>query len=58
MAFELLGRLVWFGAKWYLRRRMGAGRRMGGGPKKVTAGLVVAGAVGALVLAGRRQIGN
>jgi hypothetical protein len=52
MAFELLGRLVWFAARWYLRRRYVAA------PKKVTSGLVVAGAVGALVLAGRRQISN
>jgi hypothetical protein len=49
MAYELLGRLVWFGARLYVRQRLGHT------PKKVTAGVLVAGAVGALIAALRRQ---
>lgn len=26
MSTKLLGKVVWFGAKWYLRRRLAAGR--------------------------------
>jgi hypothetical protein len=49
MAYELLGRLVWFGAKLYVRRRYNDT------PKKVAAGVAVAGIVGALLAAQRRQ---
>jgi hypothetical protein len=49
MAYELLGRLVWFGAKFYVRRRFNHT------PKKVIAGVLVAGAVGVLIAGQRRH---
>lgn len=49
MAYELLGRLVWWGARRYLRKRFGDT------PQKVAAGLIAAGVVGALVAAGGRR---
>jgi hypothetical protein len=51
MGYKLLGFAVWRGAKWYLRRSYGhliPSRR-------VLAGGLVAMAIGALLLAGRRQ---
>ena len=49
MAYKLLGMVVWNGAKWYLRRRYG------NTPRKVAAGVVVAGALTAVVVAAARQ---
>jgi hypothetical protein len=49
MAYELLGRLVWFAAKLYARRQID------NTPKKVAAALVVAGVVAALLAAQRRH---
>ena len=48
MAYKLLGMVVWNGAKWYLRRRYG------NTPRKVAAGVVVAGALTAGVAAARQ----
>ncbi|MGI8593998.1 MAG: hypothetical protein ACR2ML_06470 [Solirubrobacteraceae bacterium] len=49
MGYKLLGVAVWRGAKWYLRRRYG------GTPRKVAAGVVVAGALAAGLAAAARQ---
>ena len=51
MGYKILGFVVWRGAKWYLRRSYGhlvPSRRL-------LAGGFVALAIGALLLAGRRQ---
>jgi len=49
VAYELFGRLVVWGGKRYLRKRFGAR------PRQVAAGALVAGAVVALLAAGRRR---
>jgi hypothetical protein len=52
--YQLLGKLVWRGGKWYLRRTYGHLI-----PSKRTVALVlVAGGVGAAVLLGRRAAGS
>ncbi len=49
MGYKLLGLAVWKGAKWYLRRRYGDT------PRKVAAGVFVAGALAAGAVAASRQ---
>ncbi len=49
MGYNLLGRAVWLGAKWYLKRRVGVE------PKKAAAGLLVACGIAAAVAAQRRS---
>jgi hypothetical protein len=49
MFYKGLGFVVWKGARWYVRRRYGAA------PKRLAAGLLTAGAVGAGVLVALRR---
>jgi hypothetical protein len=49
MFYSLLGRVVWFGAKWYVRRRYGHLRP----PKPVLAGSVFALVLAVAVIAQR-----
>lgn len=46
--YQALGYAVWSGAKWYLRRRYGDT------PRRLALGALVALALGALLLGGRR----
>jgi hypothetical protein len=54
MLYTLLGRIVWFGAKTFLRRKYGATYL----PKPIVAGGLVAVMVGVLILLGRRDSGS
>ncbi len=49
MGYNLLGRAVWMGAKWYLRRRFGIQS------KQAAAALLVAGGIAAVLVAQRRS---
>jgi hypothetical protein len=49
MFYSLLGRVVWFGAKWYVRRRVGHLRP----PRPVLAGGVLALVVAAVLISHR-----
>jgi hypothetical protein len=51
MFYSLLGRIVWIGAKAFLRRKYGSTYL----PKPLVAGALVAVMVGLLVLLGRRD---
>jgi hypothetical protein len=51
MFYSLLGRVVWFAAKWYVRRRYGRLRP----PRPVLAGSVVALALAVALIAQRSQ---
>lgn len=51
MLYTLLGRLVWTGAKWFLRRKYGPTLL----PKPIVAGGLVAVVVGVLLALGRRD---
>ena len=54
MLYALLGRIVWFGAKTFLRRKYGSTYL----PKPLVAGALVAVMVGLLLLLGRRAPGR
>jgi hypothetical protein len=49
MGYQLLGRAVWFGGKWFLRRKYGQR------PRKAGAALLVAGGIAAILIAQRKQ---
>jgi hypothetical protein len=51
MLYTLLGKLVWTGAKWFLRRKRGVALL----PKPVVAGGLVALMIGVLLLLGKRD---
>jgi hypothetical protein len=48
MGYQLLGRAVWFGGKWFLRHRYG--RK----PQQVAAALIVVGGIGAILVSQRK----
>jgi len=55
MAYTLLGKLVWRGGRWYLRRRFpGLGRKL----KLTGAGALAAVGAGAAISAARRPAGS
>lgn len=55
MFYNALGRITWFGAKWYLRRRFGAVSAV---PKPLVAGAVLTTVLAALLIALRREAGS
>ena len=53
MFYTVLGKVVWTGAKWFLRRKYGPTLL----PKPIVAGGLVAIVIGVLVLLGKRDSG-